>query len=254
VRNNPPVSERTSPNGPARADFPETRWSVVIAAGQVGEPIGKNALAELCCLYWYPIFAHLRRGGRSATEAQDLTQAFFLHILERGALRRADQLKGSFRGFLIGCLKHFESNERERAQALKRGGNVTFVPFDLEAAEHQYHRDGRVGAATSPELAFDRRWARVVTDNALERIRQQFAGDLSTYERLKGFLIPGNETGSYQEVAKNFGVPISLLKSAIHRLRRDYRDAVRREIATTVSAPHEVDDEMRHLVNVLSDE
>jgi RNA polymerase sigma-70 factor (ECF subfamily) len=216
--------------------------------------VATDALSELFRSYWYPVFVHLRRSGRPANAAQDLTQGFFLHLLEGGALRRADPLKGSFRGFLIGCLRHFEANELERQQALKRGGNVRFVSFDLESAEHQYVNEIRRSPAQSADLAFDRSWAHTVTTNALERIRQDFSNDLRTFERLKVFLIPGSDTGSYEMAAKDLGISLAQLKSAIHRLRRAYRESVRREVASTVSAPHEVDDEVRYLVEVLSSE
>jgi DNA-directed RNA polymerase specialized sigma24 family protein len=236
----------------AGARFPATRWSIVLAAAQEGAPAGASALSELCRLYWYPVFAYLRRSGHPIHTAQDLTQAFFLHLLERRAFGRADQLKGSFRGFLIGCLKFYESNERERQQALKRGGGVRLVSFDLEEAEGRYLVDNRRSSVDSAEFAFDRHWAHVVTHRALDTIKADFADDLTTYERLKGFLVAGSDAGSYESAAQDLGVSLALLKSAIHRLRRAYRDAVRREIAVTVSAPHEVDEEVRHLINVLA--
>ena len=246
------MAPNSTPAGKRAAAFPATRWSLVLAAAQEGHAHGASALSELCRLYWYPVFAFLRRGGRAAHEAQDLTQAFFLHLIEQRSLGRADQLKGPFRGFLIGCLKYFEANERERLQALKRGGHVRFVSFDVDEAEHRYQNDTWKDSAKPPELSFDRQWANIVTQNALERIRQDFASDLPTYERLKGFLIAGSEPGSYEMAAKDLGVSLSLLKSAIHRLRREYREAVRREIASTVSAPHEIDDEVRYLIHVLA--
>jgi DNA-directed RNA polymerase specialized sigma24 family protein len=243
-------------SGSRRAAFPVTRWSIVIEAARDGQPNGSNALGELCRLYWYPVYAFLRRRESTLTraEAEDLTQAFFLHLMENGALGRADRFRGSFRGFLIGCLKHFEANEQKRERALKRGGKFRLVSFDVEEANDRYLADSRRDPEEAAERVLDRQWARVVTENALARIRDGFGADQVTYERLKVFLIPGSEPGTYESAAKDLGVSLTLLKSVIHRLRREYRDAVRAEVASTVSAPHEIDAEIRHLVSILADE
>ncbi len=207
-------------------------------------------MAELCQLYRSPVLAYLRSRGHPTEVAQDLTQGFFLHMLERDRFGRAEQLKGTFRGFLIGCLKHFEANERERRQALKRGGDLRFLSFDGESAEHRGLADGC--AAVPADVRFDRQWALIVSQKALDRVRDRFGDDVSRYERLKGFLFAGEDPGSYESAARDLGLPVSLVRSAIHRLRRHYGDAVRAEIALTVSAPHEIDDEIRHLIGVLS--
>ncbi|HEY2275882.1 MAG TPA: hypothetical protein VGH61_10300 [Steroidobacteraceae bacterium] len=233
--------------------FPETHWSVVLAAAD-DSPQGADALAQLCRSYWYPIFAYLRATGHPSDGAEDLTQAFFVHVIENRTIGRADQLKGTFRGFLIGALKHFVANERDRNRAQKRGGRVKFVPFDLDDAERQYLADHRAVGADPVELVFDRRWAQVIARQAMLRLQSQFEDDLPTFERLRPFLVGGVDSGSYERAAQDLAISLPLVKTAIHRMRRRYREALRSEVAVTVSAPHEIDGELRYLITVLGTE
>jgi RNA polymerase sigma-70 factor (ECF subfamily) len=236
----------------ASGRFPETQWSMVLAAARGDSTRGVGALGELCQLYWYPVFGYLRGKGTSAQDAQDLAQGFFLHLIEHETLTRADPHKGSFRGFLLGCLKHFACDQRDRASAQKRGGQVAFVHFDADLAEQQWTRDRERGWSEEIEISFDRRWAMVVVGRALERTQAEFSGTPAAFERLKHFLIPDADPESYETTALALGVSTSAIRATIHRLRRTYRHTLRREVAATVSAPHEVDAELRHLARVLS--
>jgi RNA polymerase sigma-70 factor (ECF subfamily) len=238
-------------NRPGR--FPETHWSVVLAAADDG-PQGAGALEQLCRSYWYPIFAYLRATGHACDDAEDLTQAFFVHVIENRTIGRADQLKGTFRGFLIGALKHFLANERDRNRAQKRGGRIKFVSFDLDDAERQYRVDGQSAGADPVERVFDQRWAQVIVRHAMVRLRSEFEDDLRIFERLQPFLVTGVDSGSYERAAQDLAVSLPLVKSAIHRMRRRYREALRSEVAVTVSAPHEIDGELRYLIAVLGAE
>ena len=118
--------------------FRTTRWTMVLLSGKSQAPGFRAALGELCRIYWYPLYAYIRRRGHNPEEAQDLTQGFFLHLFERNTLARADPLKGKFRSFLLGSLQNYLSTEADRARSLKRGGEVEFVRLEMQAAEERY--------------------------------------------------------------------------------------------------------------------
>jgi len=231
--------------GPA---FPETRWSIVVAAASDGEPTAHDALALLFRSYWYPLFAHLRARGHARPEAEDLLQAFFIHMFEKRAFGRADRLRGSFRGFLLGCLKYFLANQREVMAAQKRGGNLRMVSFDCDDAEIRLLADR---PATTADDEFDRRWARTIMERALTQLQAAHAESPQVFAALKGFLTGTDET-RYTEVASRLNVTVAFVKTSVHRMRAQIRDILRREIAVTVSAPHEIDEELRHLIRVLT--
>jgi DNA-directed RNA polymerase specialized sigma24 family protein len=230
--------------------FPDTRWSIVMAAARDGEPAAHDALSLLFNSYWYPLFAHLRARGQSRPEAEDLLQSFFIHLFEKRAFGRADRLRGSFRGFLIGCLKYFLANQREFDDAQKRGGNARMVSFDSNDAEVRLLADQ---PSSSADDEFDRRWARLVMERSLEQLRVAHAHNPEVFAALKGFLTGADET-RYADVAAQLGVTLALVKTTVHRMRAQFRDILRREIAATVSAPHEIDEELRHLIHVVSSE
>jgi len=232
--------------------FPDTRWSMVFAAADSDSSECAGALAQMCRCYWYPVFAYLRGAGHSIDAAQDLTQGFFLHLIENRTIHRADQLRGTFRGFLIGCLKHFEANERDRERAAKRGGHVKFVPFDPEAAERLYSNETLQAPPESPDTMFDRRWARVIVQRALDRLSERYQDNRRLFERLTPFLTTQDAAGSYDLVARELSVSVPMIKSAIHRMRRQYARTLRQEVALTVSAPHEMENELHYLAAVLT--
>src|ERR1700745_784796 len=165
--------------------FHTTRWSVVLVSAQSQAPGSKAALAELCRLYWYPLYAYVRRRGHTPEETQDLTQGFFLHLLEHKTLGRADPLKGKFRSFLLGSLQNYLSKEADRARCLKRGGKVDFVPLDVQEAEDRYRLEP-VDALT-PEKVFAARWAMALLGEVINRLRQEYATSqkMATFETLK---------------------------------------------------------------------
>lgn len=223
-----------------------------MAAAHEGEPAAHDALALLFRTYWYPLFAHLRARGHAREEAEDLLQGFFVHLCEKQAFGRADRLKGSFRGFLLGCLKYFLANQREFSAARKRGGGTRLVSFDADDAEVRLIADPTVATADA-ERAFDRRWARLIMERALAQLQLLHANSLEVFAALKGFLTGADET-RYAVVAQQLGVTVPFVKTTVHRMRAEFRDLLRREIAATVSAPHEIDEELRHLIHVLADD
>jgi DNA-directed RNA polymerase specialized sigma24 family protein len=223
-----------------------------MVAARDGAPAAQDALAVLFRAYWYPLFAHLRARGHAPHEAEDLLQAFFLHVMEKRSLGRADRLKGSFRGFLLGCLKFFLANQRELAAAHKRGGGIRIVSFDSDDAEARLVAD-QPACGADVEREFDRRWARLIMERALGELQSLHAERPAVFAALKGFLTGADET-RYASVAADLGVSVPFVKTTVHRMRTTFREILRREIAITVSAPHEIEDELRHLIHVLAGE
>jgi RNA polymerase sigma-70 factor (ECF subfamily) len=232
--------------------FKETSWSVVIAAGATTEPRAHAALTELCRAYWPPIYAYLRRSGYNTHDAQDLTQSFFQHLLENETLRRVSRDKGRFRSFLLGVLKLCLADEQTRRRTLKRGGRIQFISTDEIEAEELHHL--RADHEAAPDEILDARWAGVVLERALDRVRAECAaeGKADLFEALSPFLAGTKPHASYQEVADRMKLGLGAVKTLIYRLRRQFATAVRREIMQTVSAPHQVDDELRRLRSVFS--
>jgi RNA polymerase sigma-70 factor (ECF subfamily) len=239
-------------SGSGDARFSETAWSIVLAAGNASEPRAREALAELCRIYWPPIYAYLRRSGYATHDAQDLTQSFFQHVLENKTLRRASREKGRFRSFLLGTLKICLADERSRQHALKRGGGVHFISLDELIAE-ELHLQPRT-TDLSPAESLDTRWAGVILERALEKVRVEFdaEGKAETFELLSPFLAGEKPNTSYQDVAQTIGLSLAAVKTHIHRLRRRFANAVRCEIMQTVAAPHEVENELRQLRDVFA--
>jgi RNA polymerase sigma-70 factor (ECF subfamily) len=227
--------------------FASTRWSLVAAAGKGRSPEAQEALATLCQLYWYPLYAYARRHTPSAHDAQDLTQGFFAQLLEKDYLQAADPQRGKFRSFLLTAFRHFLSKERERANARKRGGGRLPVSLDFQAGERRYQLEP-VDPAT-PEMAYERRWALAVLEQTLARLRQELtrAGKEQLFERLKGALAGEGLDASYARIAEELGTSEQAVKVAVYRLRRRYQELLRAEIAQTVASPEEIDEELRDL-------
>ena len=238
-------------SGPPRAKFQTTSWSLVLTAAHDPSAGSRPALERLCETYWNPVFAFIRRSGYDRDQAQDLTQAFFALLLEKNFLEVADPQRGRFRSFLLTAVKHFLSNERDRAQALKRGGGEIPVSIDLLASEASFDPTG--SDAETPEDLFERRWALSLLEHAMSRLRSEFsAGRSGQFDKLVPFLSRDSDGARYEELAAEFGVSAGALRTLVHRMRRRYRDLVRAEIAETVATSDEVDDEIRFLMSVLS--
>jgi RNA polymerase sigma-70 factor (ECF subfamily) len=227
--------------------FATTHWSLVLAAGQRASPESQQALATLCQTYWYPLYAFVRRQGHNAEDARDLTQEFFATLLEKDYLRIADSRRGRFRSFLLAAVKHFLSKQRERANTQKRGGGRQSLPLDFQTGESRYHQEP--AHDITPESIYERRWALTLLHQVLQRLQEEFiqAGKQPLFERLKEFLTGDKSRGTYRQVAGELGLTEGAVKVAVHRLRQRYRELLRAEIAQTVTAPEEVDDELRQL-------
>ena len=237
---------------PDAARFEATRWSIVIAAGggAADSQRARRALEHLCTAYWYPLYAFVRRQEHSLHDAQDLTQEFFARLLARNYLGDADPAKGRFRSFLLGALKHFLSDEWDRARAQKRGGGQQPISLDAESAETRYQLEP--ADESSAEKIYEHRWALALLDQVLKRLRDEFTrdGKKHVFDELKSALTGGKVP--YAEIAALLAVKEGAVRTAIHRLRTRYRDIVRAEIAETVASPAEVDAEMQHLFAALS--
>jgi RNA polymerase sigma factor (sigma-70 family) len=234
--------------GPSR--FPTTRWTLVVAAGDPHRKEARSALVSLCENYWYPLYAYLRRRGYRADEAQDLTQEFFIRVLEGRYLDRADPEKGRFRSFILTSLKFFVADEEDRHRARKRGGGM-LVPLEFSSGEERYQREP--AHDETPERIFERRWALSLIDRVVEKLREEFVhhGRPEHFERLKVFLL-GQSDAPYAALAQEMNTSEGALKVAIHRLRKRYRELFRQEIADTVADPVEVESELRYLAAVLT--
>lgn len=225
---------------------------MVLSAGQHQSPEAARALETLCGAYWYPLFAYVRRTGRQVADAEDLTQAFFERLLEKDWLAEANRERGRFRSFLLGSLKHFLANEWDKGQARKRGGGCLVISLDAQTADRRLQMEP--ADAATPETAFDRRWALALLGVVLDRLGKEYAqgGKAALFEALKGSLEADRSEVSYVRLAEELALSEGAVRVAVHRLRRRYRELLREEIAQTVSSPHEVDEEWRHLLQALS--
>jgi RNA polymerase sigma-70 factor (ECF subfamily) len=237
---------------PGRRQFATTHWSLVGAAkpNEANQTRAREALEELCRIYWFPLYAFVRSRGYSAVDAQDLTQAFFTQIIETGGLASADRERGRFRSYLLGAMKHFLANEWHRAQTQKRGGQVQFIEWDTLDPEPRYA--GASKHSDNPEHIFDREWALETIAGALQALRDEMvkAGKREQFDALKNSLTGEDETPR-EEIAARLGMSAGAVKVAVHRLRRRYGRLLRAAIAETVSNENDLNDEMRYLVAVL---
>lgn len=247
-----PVRDQRESEPRASGQFTTTHWSVVLTAGEGGSPGAAKALERLCRAYWYPLYANVRRRGYSREDAQDLTQSFFAHLLGKGFPSGIEAGKGRFRSFLLVCLKHFVTDQWEKACAAKRGGADPGLPLDWVEAEERYRLE--LPLETSPEHLYDRRWAIDLLDHVLERLRQEAlaSGQARLFEAIEGCLLGEGTTETYARLGDRLGLSETAIKVTVHRLRRRYRELVREEIAHTVTRPEEIDEEMSYLFKVVS--
>lgn len=222
------------------AQFATTQWSDVLRAGSSSAP-GRAALESLCTAYWYPLYAYVRRTGKSPDEARDLTQGFFEHLLEDNLLQSADPAKGRFRSFLLACMKNYLSNERQRQAALKRGGGVTTISLD-DDAEERFLRDA---SELEPDALYDRRWSMTLMERAMNELERESAANQARWSSLKPLLTGGDREETYRMIGERLGMTENAVRVAVHRLRQRYGELLRRQIAETVADADQVDDELK---------
>ncbi len=235
-----------------RVAFTTTHWSVVLEA-QGESPAAQEALEKLCRTYWGPIYGFVRRQGAGPEETKDLTQGFFALLLERRDLNTVRKEKGRLRSYLLTSLKHFLTNERSRALAIKRGEGQRSIPLeDLRERE-------RIGLEPTDTLTaeriYERGWALALLDQVLTRLGEEYraAGPASAglFDHLQKLLTDESDRPSQAEIATELGMTENAVKQAFHRLRQRYRELLREEIAHTVILPGDIEDELRHLIAVL---
>lgn len=231
--------------------FGATHWSLVLRACQTQEGQSTEALEQLCGRYWHPIYHYIRRRGYSVEDSKDLTQAFFAQFLEKDRLRRADQARGQFRCFLLSCLRNFLNDAHDHAAAKKRGGHVTHVPLEWAQAEQQLST--QLSEADSSDKIFDRSWALSVLRSTRDSLRQHYEGAEKgdRFDVLVRYLTGNSDQPSYAETASELQMSETAVKTEVKRMRARFRALLRAEVGKTVSAPEEIDEEIRYLVRIV---
>lgn len=232
--------------------FGTTHWSVVIAAGECGTEKSQTALTQLCQRYWYPLYFFIRRKGISATEAQDLTQAFFEDFLARNQVIRADPARGRFRSFLVSSLENFLHNQWRRRTAQKRGGGQLPISLDAQRAEARYEAEPLDTEA--PDVAYVRQWARTLLDETVAALEAEWERDGrgALFQALQAHLWGDPDSLPQADLCRHFDLTAVNLRVTLHRLRQRYRELLRRAVAETVADPTEVDEELRFLMQVVT--
>lgn len=232
--------------------FNTTRWSVVAAAGADDSQHAAAALEQLCATYWPPVYAYARCTGSSPDDALDLTQGFFAKVIAGDYFAQADKERGKFRSFLLASFKHYLLNQVARERAVRRGGRVQFVPLDQDTAETRF-RVEPVDRA-SPDRAFERQWALTLLGDVMESLRAHYAtaGEARLFDALEPCLATGRDRLSYAELGAGVGLSEGAVKVAVHRMRKRYRELLRRKIAETVNDPAAVEGELQELFQALS--
>jgi RNA polymerase sigma factor (sigma-70 family) len=238
------------------ASFASTRWSVVAACDADGTPASADAeaaVAQLCRDYWPPLYSFVRRRGFSPADAQDLVQGFFTHFLQDKIYAQTDSALGKFRSFLLASLKNYIVDVWHRENTLKRGGGREFVFLDAEigAVEKLYQSETVV--ILEEERHYEQRWATALVTRALERLRVDFSSESKAkiFEELKPFVCGGTGLRRQEEVAELLAMPIDTLRSHLSRMRARYRALLREEVARTIGIADDVDEELRHLSQIL---
>jgi RNA polymerase sigma factor (sigma-70 family) len=249
---------RRSLDGPGDP-FAETQWSVILAAGrsQTEPEKAQAALAQLCQTYWRPLYTFVRSRGHAAEDAEDLTQSFFVYLIEHKIYLRADREKGKFRSFLLSCLKNVLADAHDREQALRRGGGRDLLSLnEAQVAEEESLFQARSAAAHAPneDRQFERRWAETLIAGALERLATHYRDEnkKKLFEELKVFLTGTTPLPTYADLAARLEAPESTLRGEVTRLRARYRETLRFEVRRTVDRAADVEDELRELLRVLT--
>ena len=232
--------------------FQTTQWSMVIRARDASPSVSREALSRLCEAYWEPVYGFIRRATRDGEAARDLTQGFFVRVIEDGFLNNLSPKEGRFRSFMLGAVRHFMSDERDRERAIKRGGGTFQISFD--GVEEVEQRRIEPVADETPELAFERHWARTVLDRAMKRLETAAGADgkKAEFDAMRPYLSDSDPATGYGQLADRLGSTEGAVKVAVHRLRRRFGACVRDEIAETVADSAEVDREIRYLMSIVA--
>ncbi len=244
------ASEHRS-EGAGAAYFATTHWSVVLRAGQSESDAASHALGRLYQTYWYPLYAYVRRQGHDVDTAQDTVQEVFLALLERRQLASVSPSRGRFRSYLLTAVNHLLANEWHKRHRQKRGGGQVPISLDAIAAEERFRLEP--ADLRTPDQLYERRWALAVLDGVLNRLQAEWeaAGKGPAFAAMRVFLSGDADAPAYAAVGVQLGWSEGAARVAVHRLRQQYREVLREEIAQTVEGPGEVDAELRHLLEAL---
>lgn len=239
---------------PAMA-FPTTRWSVVLGATRKGsgeDAAPPKALHELCAAYWRPLYAYLRRAGHSPQDAEDAVQGFLSSLLSGSAFAHVDRDRGRFRSYLLGAMRNFLAKQRERGEALKRGGGHTIVPLEIDTDDAERRLEPRDDR--TPEAEYAHAWAMEILARTRGRLREHYEGrsQAELFATLQPFLV-SNEPPTYKDVATQLGMNEAAARVAVHRLRTAFRQRLREEVADTVAEETDIDDELRAVIEAVRD-
>jgi RNA polymerase sigma-70 factor (ECF subfamily) len=231
--------------------FQTTRWTVVLQAADRRSPEHRAAMAAMLQSYWYPLFVFIRRQGYDVHQAEDLLQGFLARLLEKELLRNVGEGHGRFRNFLLVCLRRYLANEAEREQAQKRGGEAATLSFDFAAADARYQHEP--ADELTPQRQFERDWAVELLEKTFRRLAESWsaAGKQASFLALKDFLIAPREGASYAATAERLGMTEGAVKTAVHRLRAQFRQILCDEVAATLDRDELLEDEIRRLFSAL---
>ena len=254
------MQPNAGPDSAGGGRFNTTRWSLILSSldGDPAKSKAREALAQLCRIYWRPIFAFVCRHGHSVPDAQDLTQDFFVMVLRGNLLQRADPERGRFRSLLLKALKNFLIDAHAKARTHKRGGDLQFVSWDdwMAEAPSRLTIPTKALESWSPERIFDVRWAATVAEQALRRLQEECEshGRRRVFDALSGSLTAEREDVSYAALARELKIETAQIKRLLHQLRLRFRQLLRAGVAETVEHADEIDDELRYLVAALAEQ
>ena len=225
---------------------------MVLTARRADTPRARLALEQLCQIYWYPLYAYVRRRGYSPHDAEDLTQEFFARLLHKNYLADIQREKGKFRSFMLAALNHFLASEWDRVRAQKRGGGKPAISLNAEAAETRYKLEP--ADTLTAERIYERRWALTLLSQALASLQREYEtdGKKALFEELHFCLTGERSNLPYAQLAARLHMSEGTVKVAVHRLRHRYREVLRAEIANTLSDQDDIEEEVRHLFAVFA--
>jgi RNA polymerase sigma factor (sigma-70 family) len=232
--------------------FGTTQWTMILQAKDLSSPENDQALERMCRAYWYPLYSFARRKGNNTEDAQDLVQGFFQRLLEKDYLRSVERDRGKFRTFLLTCFCNFMTNEYEKSNAQKRGGNAATFSIDALSGEERYQYEPAGGV--TPDQAFEREWAQTVVDLVLSRLRLEYekAGIVERFDALASSLMGGQNDQSYETLGAKLGLSANGVKTLVRRMRLRFRELLREELRQTIADPAGVDEELRHMLEALT--
>ncbi|MBN2684483.1 MAG: sigma-70 family RNA polymerase sigma factor [Pontiellaceae bacterium] len=227
--------------------FVTTRWTMVLAAADRSDPKAERAMEEICSIYWFPIYAYIRRRNHSPEDAEDLTQEFFRCLCEKHWIADADREIGKLRAFLVTALKRFLAKEWRRACTQKRGGGQHPISIDTSVAENRYESAGTPNLEA--EALFDRQWALSLLDLTMKQLEQEYtaAGKTTLFAQLKNGLIMEHQSINYSSMASALDMTEGAVRVAVHRLRKRFRELYRAAVAQTLPPGANLDDELKDL-------